>query len=65
MPDQSAIACVLSLLRILADADAERDIGSLAKRFNTSMKTVRRDIQELRANGVVVSEEVGPFSRKT
>ena len=65
MPEQTAIARVLSLLRILADPAHERDIVNLANRFNTSIKTVRRDIQELRSNGVVVSEDAGQFNRKT
>ncbi len=65
MPEQTAIARVLSLLRILADPAHERDIVNLANRFNTSHKTVRRDIQELRSNGVVISEDAGPFNRKT
>ena len=65
MPEQTAIARVLLLLRILADPTHERDIASLAIRFNTSVKTVRRDIQELRSHGVAVSEDNGPFNRKT
>ncbi len=65
MPEQTAIARVLSLLRILADPAQDRDIVNLANRFNTSIKTVRRDIQELRSNGVLVSEDAGPFNRKT
>ena len=65
MPEYSSIARVLSLLRILADPTHERDIVNLAARFETSVKTVRRDIQELRSNGVVVSEDSGPFNRKT
>ncbi len=65
MLEQTAIARVLSLLRILADPAQDRDIANLAARFDTSVKTVRRDIKELRSNGVVVSEDAGPFNRKT
>ncbi len=65
MLEQTAIARVLSLLRILADPAQDRDIANLAARFDTSLKTVRRDIKELRSNGVVVSEDAGPFNRKT
>jgi len=65
MPEYSSIAQVLSLLRILADPTHDRDIVNLAVRFETSVKTVRRDIQEFRSNGVVVSEDSGPFNRKT
>lgn len=65
MPEQTAIARVLSLLRILADPAQERDIVNLANRFDTSIKTVRRDIQELRSHGVVISEDAGQFNRKT
>ena len=65
MPDQTAIARVLSLLRVLADPTQKRDIVNIANRFCTSVKTVRRDIQELRSNGVVISEDAGQFNRKT
>ena len=52
-------------MRIMADRRSQRDIQSLATHFGTSEKTIRRDIGELRSNGIVIIESVESNNRKS
>jgi predicted DNA-binding transcriptional regulator YafY len=49
----------------MADRRAQRDIQSLAKHFGTSEKTIRRDIDELRSNGIAIIESIESNNRKS
>jgi len=64
MPAYSAISRILTLLRVLADNNSDRDIESLAVLFGTSEKTIRRDIAELRSHGIVIQETSETNNRK-
>lgn len=65
MHSKSSNARILSLMRIMADCSAQRDVQSLAKHFGTSEKTIRRDIGELRSNGIVILESLEYNNRKS
>jgi predicted DNA-binding transcriptional regulator YafY len=64
MLGKSSNTRILSLMQILADCRAERDVQSLAAYFATSEKTIRRDIAELRSNGIVILESREAHNRK-
>lgn len=51
-------------MRIMADCHAKRDVQSLANHFGTSEKTIRRDIGELRSNGIAIIESIESNNRK-
>lgn len=65
MPSKTSNARILSLMRIMTDNRAQRDVQSLAKHFGTSEKTIRRDIDELRSNGIVILESIESNNRKS
>lgn len=64
MRTYSANSRVLTLLRVLADNSKDRDIESLAYYFGTSGKTIRRDIAEMRSQGIVIHETAETNNRK-
>jgi len=64
MPDFSPVARILTLMRVLADEHMDRDISSLASFIGTSTKTIRRDIAELKSQGIVISERSESNNRK-
>jgi predicted DNA-binding transcriptional regulator YafY len=64
MLGKSSNARILSLMQVLSDCRAERDVQSLAARFATSEKTIRRDIAELRSNGIDIIESREANNRK-
>ncbi len=53
------------LLRTLADAKSQWDVESLAINFETSAKTIRRDLANLRRAGFKINESNGPNGKKT
>jgi len=65
MAIKSSVARVFSLLRLLADPTGTHDVCSLAKHFQTSDKTIRRDIKELKHHGIQVVESIGPKNHIT
>lgn len=64
MPNFSPIARILTLMRVLADEHKDRGISSLASLIGTSTKTIRRDISELKSQGIVISEMSEANNRK-
>lgn len=64
MPNYSPIARILTLMRVLADEHMDRDITSLASLIGTSSKTIRRDISELKLQGILISEVSEANNRK-
>lgn len=51
-------------MRVLADEHMDRDITSLASLIGTSSKTIRRDISELKSQGILISEVSEANNRK-
>ena len=52
-------------MRTLGDPSMKSDIASLAQLFRTSERTIRRDILELKRQGIEVQESIGPKNHKT
>ncbi|MDZ4847751.1 MAG: DeoR family transcriptional regulator [Pirellulaceae bacterium] len=65
MADKSSIGRIFSLLRQLADRTSAHDIASLAHLFQISEKTIRRDLKELKDQGIQVVETTGSKNHKT
>ena len=65
MADRSSIGRILSLLRVIGDSTKTWDVESLASHFGVSDKTVRRDLKELKDNGIPITETIGPRNHRT
>jgi predicted DNA-binding transcriptional regulator YafY len=64
MPEMSSNARIVSMMRLLADPLSPVDVKSLAGHFNTSEKTIRRDLKELKNQGIQLLEATGQKNQK-
>lgn len=57
-------ARIISMMRLLANPSNQLDVKSLAAQFQTSEKTIRRDLKDLKDQGVQIQEAIGPKNQK-
>jgi predicted DNA-binding transcriptional regulator YafY len=65
MTNPSSVSRVLALMQLLANPGSGQIVKHLAEHFQTSEKTIRRDIEELRSHGIRVLEQSGANNRKS
>jgi len=64
MPEMTSNARIISMMRLLANPSNQLDVKSLAAHFQTSEKTIRRDLKDLKDQGIQILESIGPKNRK-
>jgi len=54
-----------TILRIIIRCDGTADLGSLAQETGVSVKTIRRDVEQLRKLGIPIEDRIGQHGAKT